>query len=219
MVKKISPNSFIARLTAAQREELFFALSDGLGYRQALGKIRAWMQANDEAGLNGDKAGREIRMSAISVLSKWYRNAVAQRRYERAKEAAAVALAHAPADFEEQARRALGHARYLATLEGLAVSDIASLERNELARERLAFDREKHADQQRRDAVLEQAQKLLDQAKGNAGENLQFQIDLALAEIHHMKHGCYPDGYDELLASKGYRRRLEDEADASGEEV
>lgn len=189
VVKKISPNSFIARLTAAQREELFFALSDGLGYRQALVKIRAWMQANDEAGLNGDKAGREIRMSAISVLSKWYRNAVAQRRYERAKEAAAVALAHAPADFEEQARRALGHARYLATLEGLGASDIASLERNELARERLAFEREKHADQLRRDAVLLQAQAYLDQANKNAGPNLKLQIKLALEEIEKMKRG------------------------------
>lgn len=193
MKKKIYSNSFASRLTAEQRDELFAALKDGLSYSEAAAKIRHWMKTNDEAGLNGARPGREIQLTQATTIAKWYHTTAIEHRYAAAQEVDRVARAQCPPDYEEQTRRALGQARLLAILEGLRPADIALLERNEIAREKLALDREKlarYAHLQRIDLLIDQAKFLL--ARSQAGEksaDLQRQIDLTLEEIERLKHG------------------------------
>lgn len=191
--KKIYSNSFAARLTAAQRDELFDALAGGLGLRAASERVRDWMSANAEAGLIDERAEGEMKVTQGAVISRWYRRVVAERRYERARELAGVGLAEAPEDYDDQTTRALGHARYLATLEGIGVSEIAALERNALAREKFAFEQRKFdiAGRERRcQAVLTQAQALVAEVREQGrGERFQQLIDIALEEIEKMKRG------------------------------
>ncbi|MBS0630814.1 MAG: hypothetical protein JSS11_02790 [Verrucomicrobia bacterium] len=155
MSKKIRSNSFAARLTGAQRDELFEALAGGLAYRAAGGRIRSWIKANDEAGLNGEGPHRELALADHSMVCRWYQGVCAERRYEEALEVAAVAEAQGPADPEGEARCALGRARWLAVHADLTVTQIVALERSLLARDRLALDREKVAMRQRRQAAVD----------------------------------------------------------------
>lgn len=193
MKKKIPSNSFAARLTPEQRDQLFEELANGLSYVEATVKVRRWMEENAAAGLACCRPGRAITLTEATPIWKWYQAIAAERRYATAKQVALVAQANCPDDYDEQARRALGQAKFLATLEGLRVSDIASLEKNEIAREKLALEREKLADNlrhQRRDLLIERARLLLERARGGEeSEDLQEQIDLALEEIQKMKRG------------------------------
>lgn len=150
MSKKIRSNSFAARLTAAQRDELFEALAGGLAFRAAGEKIRDWIKANDEAGLNGEGPHSELALADHSMVCRWYQGVRAERRYEEAKEIATVVEAQDQGDLAEQGQRALVHARWLAALQGLKVTEIVALERSEVARERLELERAKLADRQRR---------------------------------------------------------------------
>jgi len=142
--KTIRSNSFAARLTAEQRDELYDLLDGGLSYREAGEKVRAWIKANDEAGLNSKRAAREFRLTDATTIRRWYKGTTVQRRFAVAQEAAVVALAYCPETFKSQTWRALDQARYLASFENLSVSDIAKLERNEILRQKLAFQREKY---------------------------------------------------------------------------
>ena len=71
--------------------------------------------------------------------------------------------------------------------------DLAFLEKNEIAREKIKLDREKlnrDTRLQRRDLALDRAKLLLERARGGEkSEDLQQQIDLALEEIQRMKNG------------------------------
>jgi len=154
MSKKIRSNSFSARLTAAQRDELFEALAGGLAFREAGGKIRDWIKANDEAGLNGEGPHPELALADHSVVCRWYQGVRTERRYETAREIATVVEQQDLGSLAEQGQRALAHARWLAALEGLKVTEIVALERSQLARERIELEREKLADRQRRQASL-----------------------------------------------------------------
>ena len=175
--RKLRKDSFAARLSDAQKDELFGALAGGLGYSEAAAKVRTW-------------TGRTASSQAIST---WFQGAKVERRFAAAKESALVAQANCPADYDEQARRALGQAKFLAVLEDLSAMDIAFLEKNELAREKLALEKQKLAQDQRltrRDLALDRAKLLLERARGGEkGEDLQKQIDLALDEIERMKKG------------------------------
>jgi len=112
---------------------------------------------------------------------------------QRARELAGVGLAEAPEDYDDQTTRALGHARYLATLEGIGVAEIAALERNALAREKFAFEQRKFdllGRERRCQAVLTQAQALVAEVREQGrGERFQQLIDIALEEIEKMKRG------------------------------
>lgn len=190
MKKTIRSNSFAARLTPAQRDELFEAITAGLSYHDAAKKIRDWITANDAAGRNGPRPVRPLKLSEATTIGKWYHATATERRHALVAEVAKVAQAHCPADYEAQGRRALGQARYLATLEGLSVADIVMLERSELARDKLALEREKLAYQQRRDLVAEKTRLLLARTRGGEkGAELQRQIDLVLAEIERIQAG------------------------------
>ncbi len=179
-MKKIYSNSFAARLTAAQREELFTALAGGLGYAEAAVKVRDWMRENEAARPAGSRVRREIKLSAPITIGKWYQAVAVERRYEVAKAAALVTQASCPADYDEQARRALGQARFLATLEGLRVSEIVALEKNEIARAKLAFD----AHRKECNHLLNRATLLLKRKQGGEeSEDLQHQIDLAIEKM------------------------------------
>jgi hypothetical protein len=175
--RKLRKDSFAARLSDTQQDELFRALAGGLGYSEAAAKVRTW-------------TGRTASSQAIST---WFQGAKVERRFAAAKEAALVAQANCPADYDEQARRALGQAKFLAVLEDLSPMDIAFLERNELAREKLELDRKKLAGDQRlarRDLALDRAKLLLERARGGeSGAGLQKEIDLALDEIARLKRG------------------------------
>ncbi|MBS0632022.1 MAG: hypothetical protein JSS11_08925 [Verrucomicrobia bacterium] len=193
MNRKIRSNSFAARLTPAQRDELFTALAGGLAYREAGEKIRLWVKENVAAGLVRSRGTREYKLSEPMPIARWYHATAAERRYEVAKEAALVAQAHCPADYDEQARRALGQAKFLATLEGLRISDIAILEKNDIAREKLALEREKlemNKREKRCEELREESRGFLQRARaGEKGGNLQHMIDLALEEIEKMQRG------------------------------
>lgn len=174
---KLRSDSFAARLTAAQREDLFALLAGG----KSLAEAARWVRA----------AG--AKQPSQQALSAWFAGARVERRYAAAKEAALVAQANCPADYTEAARRALGQARFLATLEALTPKEVAILEHNELAREKLDLDRLKLAQDQRvtrRDLALDRARILLERVRGGEkGAGLQSQIDLALAEIQRLKTG------------------------------
>lgn len=154
MSRKIRSNSFAARLTAAQRDELFEALAGGLAFRAAGEKIRDWIKANDEAGLNGDGPHPDLALADHSMVCRWYRGVRAERRYAEAREIATVVEQQDPGDLAEQAQRALVHARWLATLQELKVTEVVALERSQVARERLELERAKLADRQRRHISL-----------------------------------------------------------------
>ncbi|MBS0633628.1 MAG: hypothetical protein JSS11_17095 [Verrucomicrobia bacterium] len=174
-------HSFAARLTEAQLEQLFNAMSNGIKYADAATMARGWMKANAEAMPPGTPAGRMPAIPGGSAVGKWFKNQQAARRYLRKRDAA-----RARAACTTETRHALEQARAAALLEGLKPTEIAAFERTELAREKLALEREKFASQ----ALLKQAQSLLDRAKaGEKGPTLKRMIDLALEEIEKMQRG------------------------------
>ncbi len=157
-------------------------LADGKSYTVAAAQVHEWTKK--------EWGGRPPSTSAISA---WFSGARIERRFAAAKETALVAQANCPADYDEQARKQLGHAKFLATLEDLSPKDVAVLERNELVRQKLELDKRRlDLDQrvQQRDLALARAKLLLERARGGErGEDLQAQIDLALDEIERMKKG------------------------------
>jgi hypothetical protein len=130
---------------------------------------------------------------STTAVSAWFVGAKVERRHVAAKEAMLVAQANCPADYTDQARRALGQAKYLAVLEDLSPMDLAFLEKNDIAWAKIELDRKKLAQDQRvtrRDLALDRARILLERARGGEkSEDLQQQIALALEEIHKLKHG------------------------------
>jgi hypothetical protein len=129
---KLRSDSFAARLTASQRDDLFIALAGGLGLPEAASKVAEWTKA--------EWGGRRPSTQAISA---WYQGAKVERRFAAAKESALIAQANCPADYDLQARTALGHAKFLATLEELTPKDIAVLQKNELIERKLDLDQQK----------------------------------------------------------------------------
>jgi hypothetical protein len=179
---KLRKDSFASRLTPAQRDELFTALAGGKGLVEAAAMVHDWTKS--------EWSGRPPSGQAISA---WFQGAKVERRFLAAKESALVAQANCPADYDEQARRALGQAKFLATLEDLSPMDIAFLEKNELAKQKLDLDRQKLAMDvriTRRNLALDRNRILLERARGGErGEGLQKEIDLALDEINRLKRG------------------------------
>ena len=175
--RKLRSDSFAAQLTLTQREDVFAALAGGESLADAAQRVRAWI-------------GKPVSAQAVST---WFAGARVERRFAAAKESALVAQANCPADYDEQARRALGQAKFLATLEDLTPGDIAALDRNELARQKIELERQRLAQDQRvtrRDLALDRTKILLERARGGEqGAGLQAEIDLALSEIQRLKTG------------------------------
>ncbi len=194
---KLRSDSFSARLTAAQREELFAALGDGLSTRAASLKVYEWYQQNAAAGHPGLRAASQIKAPSISCISLWYRTTLVRQRHAEARAVATVAQASCPVDYDEQASRSLAQARYLATLEGLSVSGLATLERNELTRRKLALEEERlalHAYHQRCAAMLARAEELVRNAptresREQEADAFENSVELILEEIERMKYG------------------------------
>lgn len=155
-------NSFAARLTAAQREELFAALANGLSYTASAVKIRDWITVNAAAGLNEVQPGGEVPLAKVSTISRWYRGMAAQRRYE-------------PAGVGRR--------------QGLKTAEIVALEKIELAREKFELEREKVAYERGRDRLLEKARLLVERMQRDREVNLDDQVALILEEIERMKRG------------------------------
>lgn len=178
-------DSFATRLTPAQRDELFALLAGGKSLRE--GAAWAWQRYKAEFGGHPP---------SDSAVSSWYASEKVERRYAAAKAVALSAQAACPSDYDEQARRSLGQARFLAALGDLSPKELAALEKNQIAREKLDLDREK-LEQDNRVArlglSLERARLLLVRVKGGEkGGDLQAQIDMALDEIERMKRGEEP---------------------------
>lgn len=174
---KLRKDSFAARLSAAQKDELFAALAGGQGHGEAATQVRAW-------------TGRKPSDSAVS---SWFHAEVADRRLAVCREVALVTEANCPADYDAQTRRALGQAKYLAMREELAPRDVAAFEKNELTRQKLELDQQRLAQDQRlarRDLRLDRDQLIFERLRGGEkSEDLQQQINLALEEIEKMKKG------------------------------
>lgn len=186
---RIYSHSFAARLTEAQREELFTALSNGLKYDDGAALVRGWMKANAAALPPGTPPGRPITLSSGSSIGKWFNTQQAARRYAKARDAAQARWARTRDTDPTEARHALEQARAAAVMEGLRPTEIAAFERTELAREKLELEREKVAYQRRRDAVVEEARVLLQRATRDRGADLDQQVELILEEIEKMKRG------------------------------
>ena len=180
-MSKLRSDSFAARLTPAQRDELFEKLAGGMSLDEAAAMVGGWTKAE-----GWKKPSRQ-------AISEWYTRTKVERRYIAAKESALVAQANCPADYDDQARRALGQAKFLAVLEDLEPKEVAALEKNEIAREKLALEKQRLALDtrvQRLSLTLDRSRLLLERARGGEkSEDLQQQIDLALEEIEKMKHG------------------------------
>lgn len=174
---KLRADSFAARLTAAQRDELFAALAGGEALRAAAQRVQQW-------------TGRR---PSTQALSAWQVGEGRRRRHLAAREAMLVSMANCPPDMDAQTRRALGHAKYLAALEALAPREVAALLKADLDERRLELDRQKLAQDTRAARLLLRLDKdrlLFERLKGGEkGADLQEQIALALAEIEHLKHG------------------------------
>ena len=178
-------DSFASRLTPAQRDELFALLAGGKGLRDGA----AYAFACYKAEFGG-------RPPLDSAVSSWFASERVERRYAAAKAVALSAQASCPDDYDEQARRAIGQQRFLAALGELSPKDLASLEKNQIAREKLALDREKLAQDNRvarLSLALDRARLLLERVRGGEkGGDLQQQIAFALEEIERMKRGEEP---------------------------
>jgi hypothetical protein len=136
---KLRSDSFAARLTAAQRDELFAALAGGEALAAAVKRVRDW-------------SGKATSQQAISA---WQAGERVYRRISAAREVGLVAQANCPSDYSDQARRALGQAKFLATLEELSPGEIAQFEKNALIERKLALDEQK-LDLQREQLHLDQ---------------------------------------------------------------
>lgn len=179
---KLRSDSFAARLSDEQKDELFVDLAGGKSLRDAARQVHEWTKA--------EWGGRPPSTQAISA---WQASELVRRRMLAARESALVAQATAPADLDEQARKAIGQAKFMTVLQGIKPADIAMFERNDLARTKLELDKKKLEQDgrvQKRDLALAQAKLLLERARGGErSEDLQQQIDLALDEIERMKRG------------------------------
>lgn len=129
---KLRADSFAARLTPAQRDELFVALAGGLSLVDAAKRVHEWTRA--------EWGGKPPSTQAISA---WGQGERVRRTLLAAREAALVAEANAPADCDAQARRALGQAKFMAVYQDLAPREIAALEKNDIARQKLELERAK----------------------------------------------------------------------------
>lgn len=182
--KTIRSNSFAARLTAEQRDELFELLAEGLSYREGAEKVRDWIMANDEAGLNGTQPARELRLTEATTIRRWYHATSVERRYALARETFMASQAHHPENYKTQTWAALDQARYLAVHENLRVTDIAMLERNELNRQKLAFQREKYDIE----SMFEHIYELQRLAKeGDTGPDHQRLVDNAIEHLERLR--------------------------------
>lgn len=174
---KLRADSFAARLSPAQRDELFVALCGGLAHDAAAARVHGWTKTRP----------------STQAVSAWYRGEERRRRHLAANEAMLVSMANCPADYDAKARQALGHARYLATLEDLAPRDVAALLKADLDAQRLELDKQKLALDNRVTRLslrIERDRLIFERLKGGEkSADLQQQIDLALDEIEKMKHG------------------------------
>jgi len=119
-------DSFASRLTAAQQEELFNALTEGLSLREAAIKIAAWCGSSRSAP------------PSRSSICKWYqRTKDARWRWEQVE----AGLEHLGA--EEKARRVLLRLKYLCVEGGLEPREVAAFERIELQQRRLELEERK----------------------------------------------------------------------------
>lgn len=174
-MRKLRSDSFAARLSPAQRDELFAALAGGLGVDEAPAKVHAWTKA--------EWGGKPPSPQAISA---WFAGEKVARRLFIAREVALQTEANCPADYDAQSRRALGQARFMAVLGELTPKEIATFDRNDIARQKLEHDTRVD----RLLLALDRARLLLTRVKtGETGGDLQTQIDLALDEIEKMKRG------------------------------
>ena len=180
--QKLRKDSFAARLTRPQKDELFSFLAEGGGLKEAAEMVHAWTKA--------EWGGKPPSTTAVS---DWFIAARIERKFEVAKLSGEVAEANAPANVDEKTRRAIGQAKFTMVLGDLSPMDFAFLEKNEIAKRKVELEEKKHAEDKRvekRDMLLVRAKILLERARGGEkGGDLQEQIDLALEEIHKMKHG------------------------------
>lgn len=176
-MRKRRSDSFASGLSAPQRDELFAALSGGKAHSTMAERVKEW-------------SGRK---PSETALSAWFHGEIVRRKHIIAAEAMLVTQANCPPDMDERTRLALGQAKYLAVLEDLTPRDVAALAKIDLGERKLELERLKVANDTRvarRDLRLERDRLIFERLKGGErSEDLQSQIDLALAEIEKLKHG------------------------------
>jgi hypothetical protein len=156
MTRKLRSNSFAARLSEAQRDELMEALwTSRWSLDEAAGKVAEW-------------TGQTVSRSA---LSRYFHQRQIAWRMERARKAGEAAEAAAPKDLDERARAAVGYQKMVSVLGGeLAPKDIAAFERNELARRKQELEERRLEIDERKLTLLERKAAAADEAEGLAGD-------------------------------------------------
>lgn len=149
--RKLHAHSFAARLSPDQRDELMDGLSRGsLSLADAAEKAGAW-------------AGRKVSETAVS---NWWRLHRMDWQLGQAKQAAERAMAEAPEDLDEAARRAIGYQRMVAVYGELSPREVVLFERNELARRKLEHEEQRLQIDRRKLELLERKAEQADAAAG-----------------------------------------------------
>lgn len=148
---RLRGDSWAADLTPDQREELMADLTASrLTCREAAARAARWR-------------GKPVREKAVE---KWHATHRMPWLLDRAKEAAEAAMAAAPADLDEAARRAVGMQKMVAVYGDLSPKEIVAFERNELARRKVDLDASRLEVDRRKLELLEKKAAAADEAAG-----------------------------------------------------
>ncbi len=178
---KMRRDSFARRLTAEQREELFTSMAGGMPTKEAAKKVKEW--------------SNPARPSAPSktAVDKWFKRERVTRGIKMAAQAAVAAEANCPEDMDEKTIRLIGQKKFEMVVDGVEPLELASFERNEIAKLRLELDERKFeyaAWIAERNVILDRTRLILLRVRnGDKGEDVQKMVDLLLLQIDQMKNG------------------------------
>jgi len=151
-MRRVKADSWAAALTPDQREELMVSY-----HTSALG-------VDEACELASEMSGRAV---SRSMFASWYHNQRASWLIAQATARADEAAAASPADVDEKRSLAIRRAAFVASMDQLSADEVAALERNDIARRKLALDERRLALDE---AKFEEAKKRAAQA--DAAENV-----------------------------------------------
>jgi len=152
-MKRVKADSWAARLSPEQREDLFVDFHESR------------LSCEEAAERASQLSGRRV---TTGMLSNWYRGQRAAWVLAQAGSAAERAALEAPEDLDDRATLAVRQATFAAVMEALTPEQLAAFERNQLSREKLELqreqlrlDREKWEEAKRRAALADQTEDAL----------------------------------------------------------
>lgn len=139
-MKRVKADSWAAVLSPDDRDELMSLYHDSK------------LSATDAAEQASILSGRSV---TPGMFSNWYHGQRAAWLLQRASMAAAEATQASPGDLDELTTEAIRQARFAAVMADIDPAELAALERNEIARRKLALDERKIELDERRLVLLE----------------------------------------------------------------